>query len=101
MDFNRPSIALRRAAACALCFAAGIAAVAAWNAHFYACLTLALVIALWMMQVARREDPPLILPPPPSPDSQAREAALLRLRTMLDHAPVPLLELTQMARCTP
>ncbi len=92
MGFNKAG--LLRALACAGAFAAGIAATASFHFNYYACFALALLIAGWLMLVAQHADPPLLLPPPKAPDGLAHEAALLRLRTMLDHAPVPLLELT-------
>jgi len=84
-----------RAAAAAGMFAAGVAAAAAWEFGFYASVALASLAAIWLGALAfGHEPPPVTLPDAKSADVASREAELIRLRTMLDHAPVPLLMLT-------
>ena len=84
-----------RATAAAGMFAAGIAADAAWLHGFYASVALAGLAAIWLGALAFAQEPPsATLPEAKSADVAGREAELIRLRTMLDHAPVPLLMLT-------
>lgn len=85
---------LRALAGETLLFGCGAAAAGAWAGRFYASLTLALLVGLWLatLTLLRTLPPrPLRAPPPAPAGRQGDEAAMLR--ALLDQTPAPLLAL--------